>query len=85
MMSRMHTAVHDMGSLGHMLQVDLLRDRTGLAPDQDVWKGVVSRCWYCEVVVSGSWQAGSRPPSLLSQATRRSFTAATSEVPRPAW
>ena len=40
----MDTAMHDMGSLGHMLQIDLSRDWANLALYRDVWKGLVSRC-----------------------------------------
>ena len=40
----MDTAMHDMGSLGHTLQIDLPRDRANLALYRDVWRGVVSRC-----------------------------------------
>ena len=40
----MDTAMHDMGRLGHTLQIDLPRDRANLALYQDVWRGVVSRC-----------------------------------------
>ena len=38
------TAMHDMGSLGYMLQIDLPRDWVNLALYWDVWRGVVSRC-----------------------------------------
>ena len=38
------TAMHDMGSLGRMLQIDLPRDWASLALHRDVWRGVVSRC-----------------------------------------
>ena len=40
----METAMHDMGSLGRMLQIDLPRDWANLALHRDVWRGVVSRC-----------------------------------------
>ena len=44
----MDTAMHDMGSLGHTLQIDLLRDWANLAlywgVCTRVWRGVVSRC-----------------------------------------
>ena len=40
----MDTAMHDMGSLGRMLQIDLPRDWANLALYRDVWRGVVSRC-----------------------------------------
>ena len=40
----MDTAMHDMGSLGHMLQIDLPRDWANLALYRNVWRGVVSRC-----------------------------------------
>ena len=40
----MDTAMHDMGSLGRMLQIDLPRDWASLALHRDVWRGVVSRC-----------------------------------------
>ena len=36
--------MHDMGSLGRMLQIDLPRDWANLALDRDVWRGVVSWC-----------------------------------------
>ena len=39
--------MHDMGSLGHTLQVDLPRDwaKLGyLALHRDMWRGVVSQC-----------------------------------------
>ena len=39
----MGTAMHDMGSLGHTPQMDLPRDWANLAPNRDVWRGVVSR------------------------------------------
>ena len=39
----MDTAMHDMGSLGRMLQIDLTRDWASLALHRDVWRGVVSR------------------------------------------
>ena len=38
------TAMHEMGSLGHMLQIDFPRDWANLALYRDVWRGVVSRC-----------------------------------------
>ena len=38
----MDTAMHDMGSLGHT--IDLPRDWANLALYWDVWRGVVSRC-----------------------------------------
>ena len=40
----MDTAMHDMGSLGRTLQINLPRDSANLALHQDVWRGVVSRC-----------------------------------------
>ena len=40
----MDTAMHDIGSLGHMLQIDLPRDWVNLALYRNVWRGVVSRC-----------------------------------------
>ena len=40
----MDTAMHDMGSLGRTLQIDLPRDWANLALHRDVWRGVVSRC-----------------------------------------
>ena len=40
----MDTAMHDMGSLGSMLQIDLPRDWANLALYRDVWRGGVSRC-----------------------------------------
>ena len=40
----MDTAMHDMGSTGHTLQIGLPRDWANLALDWDVWRGVVSRC-----------------------------------------
>ena len=40
----MDTAMHDMGSLGCTLQIDLPRDWANLALYRDVWRGVVSRC-----------------------------------------
>ena len=40
----MDTAMHDMGSLGRTLQIDLPRDWANLALYRDVWRGVVSRC-----------------------------------------
>ena len=40
----MDTAMHDMGSQGHTLQIDLPRDWANLALYRDVWRGVVSRC-----------------------------------------
>ena len=40
----MDTAMHDMGSLGRTLQIDLPRDWASLALHRDVWRGVVSRC-----------------------------------------
>ena len=36
--------MHDMGSLGRTLQIDLPRDWASLALRRDVWRGVVSRC-----------------------------------------
>ena len=39
----MDTAMHDMGSPGHMLQIDLPRDWANLALYRDVRRGVVSR------------------------------------------
>ena len=44
----MDTAMHDMGCLGHTLQVDLPRDWANLALYRDVWRGVVSRWLSCE-------------------------------------
>ena len=41
----MDTAMHDMGSLGHMLQIDLPRDWANLALYRDVWRGVVGYLW----------------------------------------
>ena len=35
----MDTAMHDMGSLGRMLQIDLPRDWANLALYRDVWRG----------------------------------------------
>ena len=35
----MDTAIHGMGSLGHMLQVGLPRDWANLALDRYVWRG----------------------------------------------
>ena len=40
----MDTAMHDMGSLGRTLEIDLPRDWANLALYRDVWRGVVSRC-----------------------------------------
>ena len=40
----MDTAMHDMGSLGRTLQIDLPRDWANLALHRDVWRGGVSRC-----------------------------------------
>ena len=40
----MDTAMHDIGSLGHTLQIDPPRDRANLAVYRDAWRGVVSRC-----------------------------------------
>ena len=40
----MDTTMHDMGSLGRTLHIDLPRDWANLALYQDVWRGVVSRC-----------------------------------------
>ena len=40
----MDTAMHDMGSLGRTLQIDLPRDWANLVLHRDVWRGVVSRC-----------------------------------------
>ena len=40
----MDTAMHDMGSLGRTLQMDLPQDWANLALYRDVWRGVVSRC-----------------------------------------
>ena len=37
----MDTAMHDVGSRGHTLQMDLPRDWADLALNQDVWRGVV--------------------------------------------
>ena len=38
----MDAVMHDMGSLGHMLPMDLPRDWMNLTLDWDVWRGV--RC-----------------------------------------
>ena len=46
----MDTTMHDMGSLGRMLQIDLPRDWANLVLYRDVWRGVVSR-----------WSAGGQP------------------------
>ena len=43
-LTRMDTAMHDMGSLGRTLQIDPPRDWANLALHRDVWRGVVSRC-----------------------------------------
>ena len=43
-LSWMDTAMHDMGSLGRMLHIDLPRDWANLAQYRDVWRGGVSRC-----------------------------------------
>ena len=43
-LSWMDTAMHDMGSLGRTLQIDLPRDWAKLALHRDVWRGVVGRC-----------------------------------------
>ena len=40
----MDTAMHDMGSLGRTLQIDLPPDWASLALHRDVWRGVNSRC-----------------------------------------
>ena len=40
----MDTAMHDMGSLDHMLQIDPPQDWANLALYWDLWRGVVSRC-----------------------------------------
>ena len=40
----MDTAMHDMGSLGCTLQIDIPRDWANIALHQDVWRGVISRC-----------------------------------------
>ena len=40
----MDTAIHDMGSLGRTLHIDLPQDWANLALYRDVWRGVVSRC-----------------------------------------
>ena len=40
----MDTAMHDMGSQGRTLQIDLPRDWASLALHRDVWRGAVSRC-----------------------------------------
>ena len=40
----MDTSMHDMGSLGHKLQIDLSRDWANLALYRNVWRGMVSRC-----------------------------------------
>ena len=39
--------MHDMGSLGHMLHIDLPRDWANLALYRDVWRGA-----------GGGWSAG---------------------------
>ena len=38
------SAKHDMGCLGHTVQIDLPRDWANLALYRDVWRGVVSQC-----------------------------------------
>ena len=40
----MDTAMHDMGSTGHTLQMDLPQDWANLALLWGVWRGVVSQC-----------------------------------------
>ena len=40
----MDTAMHDMGSLGRTLKIDLFTRLANLALYWDVWRGVVSRC-----------------------------------------
>ena len=40
----MDTAMHDMGSVGRTLQIELPRDWANLALYRIVWRGVVSRC-----------------------------------------
>ena len=45
--------MHDMGSLGHTLQIDLPRDWANLALYRDVWRGVVSWCFACSSPVGG--------------------------------
>ena len=40
----MDTTMHDMGSLGHTLQIDLPRNWASLALYWDVWRVVVRRC-----------------------------------------
>ena len=40
----MDTAMHDMGSAGHTLQIDLPLAWTNLALYRDVWRVVISRC-----------------------------------------
>ena len=40
----MDTVMHEMGSLGRTLHLDLPRDWANLALYRDVWRGVVSRC-----------------------------------------
>ena len=37
-------AMHDVGCLGHALQLDLPRDWASLVLYRDVWRGVVSWC-----------------------------------------
>ena len=42
----MDTAMHDLGCLGHTLQIDLPAGWANLALYRDVWRGgLVSRCW----------------------------------------
>ena len=43
-LTRMNATMHDMGSLGHTLQIDLPRDWANLALYRNVWREVVSRC-----------------------------------------
>ena len=40
----MDTAMHDIGSLGHTLQIDMSLGWANLLLDRYVWRGVVSRC-----------------------------------------
>ena len=39
----MDTAMHDVGSLGHTLQIDLPRDWENVALGRDMWRGVLWR------------------------------------------
>ena len=40
----MNITMHDMGSLGHKLQIDHPQSWAYLSLDRDVWRGVVHRC-----------------------------------------